>query len=211
MSSPSLRQRIVAVAAALEVTPAQLVALVLVASLACAGTVWLWLAARPDGIVPPVAVVTPGAPTAPAGAPTDPATPDPGGQGVVVHVSGAVRSAGVHELPAGGRVVDAIDAAGGARRNAATASLNLARPLRDGEQIHVPRPGEIAAHATSAAADGAVVAGEVPADQGVVDLNRASAAELETLPGVGPVRRPRCGPGACGTAQPLAPWSRSCC
>lgn len=183
MSSPSgsPRHRIAAVAAALDLAPAHLAALLLVASFACAGTVWLWLTARPDGdvAVAPAAAI---APTTVPIAPTTAASETPGA--VVVHVSGAVRSAGVHELPAGARVDDAVNAAGGARRGARTERLNLARPVRDGEQIHVPRAGE----AAGAAAVGAAAAGGgISGADAVVDVNRASPPELEALPGVGPV------------------------
>lgn len=185
MSSPSgpLGHRITALAAALDLAPAHLAALLLVASVACAGTVWLWLTARPDGDVTaaPAAAI---APTAPPIAPTTAASETPGV--VVVHVSGAVRSAGVHELPAGARVVDAVNAAGGTRRGARTERLNLARPVRDGEQIHVPRAGEGdsgAVAASSATATGGEITGVDP----VVDVNRGSPTELEALPGVGPV------------------------
>jgi len=92
---------------------------------------------------------------------------------MVVHVSGAVIHPGLVTITAGGRVADAIAAAGGATADADLGTLNLAAPLRDGEQVIVPQPGE----ATPTMATGS--AG--------VDLNRATAAELEALPGVGPV------------------------
>jgi competence protein ComEA len=95
---------------------------------------------------------------------------------VTVHVSGAVAAPGVLTLPDGARVGDALTAAGGATIDGDPAQLNLARPLRDGEQIVVPVIGA----ATSDAATGVT-------DDGLVDLNRASVSELETLPGVGPV------------------------
>ena len=87
---------------------------------------------------------------------------------VVVHVVGDVRTPGVVELPAGSRVQDAIDAVGGATKKRATATVNLARVLVDGEQIVV---GAQAAQT----ADGSV------------SINSADAATLEQLPGVGPV------------------------
>jgi competence protein ComEA len=100
---------------------------------------------------------------------------------VVVHVSGAVAEPGLRVLVAGARVGDAILAAGGASAEAQLDLLNLARRLEDGEQVHVPRPGD------------AVVGSPTPGSRGIladgrVDVNVASAEELATLPGIGPAR-----------------------
>jgi len=104
---------------------------------------------------------------------------------IVVHVVGAVIRPEVYSLPSGSRVADAIKAAGGGLGNAALGSLNLARILADGEQVYVPTADEVAAGVVSPpAAPGGVSSG---ADAGgLVDINRASAAELDALPGVGP-------------------------
>ncbi|HEX4902476.1 MAG TPA: ComEA family DNA-binding protein [Acidimicrobiales bacterium] len=104
-------------------------------------------------------------------------------QPVVVHVAGAVVAPGVHRLPAGARVIDAIDASGGLAADADAGAVNLAAPLTDGVQVYVPRVGE----ASPSGAPGAVpAAGPGAAADGLVDLNTADVALLETLPGVGP-------------------------
>ncbi|NPC43144.1 ComEA family DNA-binding protein [Nocardioides sp. zg-1230] len=101
------------------------------------------------------------------------------GEELVVDVAGKVRRPGIAVLPAGSRVVDALDAAGGARRGVDLTSLNLARPVVDGEQILVgvaPAAG-VAGTVDAPAPDGATL----------VNLNTADQAALDTLPGVGPV------------------------
>lgn len=105
--------------------------------------------------------------------------------GLVVHVVGRVASPGVVRVPAGARVVDAIDAAGGANPDADLAALNLARKVVDGEQIVVPAPGEAPAGAVSGAATGAAPAGPAGSPS-CIDLNSADASALEDLDGVGP-------------------------
>jgi competence protein ComEA len=111
------------------------------------------------------------------------------GDPLVVHVAGLVRSPGVHRLPPGARVADALEAAGGALPDAWLDALNLARPLADGEQLLVlPRDAEgTPAGSGGNDAPAGVGGGAGIRPDGRVDLNRASVAELETLPGVGPV------------------------
>jgi competence protein ComEA len=125
---------------------------------------------------PPVVGPAPGA--APA------VTASPGR--LVVHVVGRVRRPGVVELPAASRVIDAIEAAGGARPGARPGALNLARLVVDGEQIAVGVPAAasapVAAGATLSAAP--TLPGTVAS---LVNLNTADQADLEELPGVGPV------------------------
>lgn len=124
--------------------------------------------------------------------------PDAGlvaGPGLVVDVAGAVLHPGVYHLPAGSRVADAITAAGGfgPRVDAPAAqALNLAAPLTDGLQVRVPSrddpPGSGSASpgATGGTAPGGNAAG-AGGGGGRVDLNTATSAQLDTLPGIGPV------------------------
>jgi competence protein ComEA len=126
--------------------------------------------------------------TAPSSTTTSPTTPSsttsttPTGR-VVVHVAGAVARPGVYELASGDRVHAALDAAGGSLPEAATDALNLAAPLADGERVYVPVVGESVPPPPDPAPAGA---SSPPAPAGPVDLNRATAAELDLLPGIGP-------------------------
>jgi len=101
------------------------------------------------------------------------------GGDLVVDIEGGVIAPGIHRLPAGSRVADALAAAGGyaegADLAAAARSLNLAAAVVDGQQIYVPVLGEPPA------------GGGGGAGSGLVNLNRASQSELEALPGIGPV------------------------
>jgi len=101
---------------------------------------------------------------------------------VVVHVAGAVVDPGVHELPAGSRVDDAIAAAGGLTLEADGSRINLAAPVTDGERIYVPKVGEDA----PPVAVGSTGGGSGGSAGGVVNLNHADAAALDALPGIGP-------------------------
>lgn len=112
---------------------------------------------------------------------------------LMVDVQGRVRRPGVVTLPPGSRVRDAIEAAGGARTGVTTRSLNLAAPVADGEQVVLGAPcgTEPPATVTPAQATSSSNASAGPparpAAPAVLDLNKATLAELETLPGVGPV------------------------
>jgi competence protein ComEA len=112
-----------------------------------------------------------------AGAPPGPAPPTTVGP-LIVHVAGAVVSPGVYELAPGARVEAALEAAGGAVPGADPGALNLAAPVGDGERVYVPMVGEPVPIATGSPA--------VTVAPGPVDLNEASAAELDGLPGIGP-------------------------
>lgn len=112
---------------------------------------------------------------------------------LVVDVAGEVRQPGVRRLPAGARIADVVEAAGGLTARADRARINLAAPVHDGERVFVPAVGQAVppvavgvdsvgggSGGTAAGATGTTVAA------GPVDLNTASLAELDTLPGVGP-------------------------
>lgn len=131
----------------------------------------------------------PGQPVAPGVPAADPtavaAGPSP--SLVTVDVRGAVESPGVRQLPAGSRVIDAINAAGGVRRGHGYGAVNLAKVLVDGEQLVVgkgaangPAPGSPGSANPSSAPSG------TPAG-GLINLNTATAADLEALDGIGPV------------------------
>jgi len=122
----------------------------------------------------------------PAGVPVQlqaPPTPLP----LRVHVAGAVAAPGVYHLPPGSIVQDALAAAGGPTAQANLALLNLAHKLTDGEQVLVPEAAPTAAAAPTA---GTAAAGQsstlTPASGSPININTASAAELEVLPRIGP-------------------------
>ena len=105
-----------------------------------------------------------------------PPTPGP----ITVHVAGAVASPGVYELPRGARVIDAIETAGGLTADAGATEVNLAAVLEDGMQVVVP--------AETPASEAAENGGSGPPANpgGLVNINTANRAQLESLPGIGP-------------------------
>ena len=98
---------------------------------------------------------------------------------LIIDVTGEVVSPGVYELPAGSRVIDAIKAAGGARAKAALSDLNLARIIKDGEQIYVDPIYKAGASIRTGS--------KAAVPRGPININRASASELDSLDGIGPV------------------------
>lgn len=128
--------------------------------------------ARPTFSVASATASVPVEPGSPAGVST-------AGAQLVVHVAGLVARPGVYELPPGSRVVDAVEAAGGAIAGTDLSQLNLARMVVDGEQVAVgvpPAPG------------GGVGSGTPGTESSSpLDLNLATETQLDSLPGVGPV------------------------
>ncbi|HMF83310.1 MAG TPA: ComEA family DNA-binding protein [Acidimicrobiia bacterium] len=166
-----------------------IVALVLVAL--AAGFVWYRLGAGGSPSSPPARR----GPTAGAPATTGSATASTAsggstgaaqkGERVTVHVAGAVVKPGVYDLGAGTRVIDAIEAAGGGVPDADLNRLNLAAKIADGQRVLVQRVGEAAPPGPSSG--GGSAAGDGAADpSALVNLNSATSAELEALPGIGP-------------------------
>ncbi|MDP9822401.1 helix-hairpin-helix domain-containing protein [Nocardioides massiliensis] len=189
-----------------RLAPQHVALLGVVVALALAVTTWWVLSAVGDAdetswaapAVPATGLVedrgTPGDPSPSAVQTTDgpeAGEADPDAGTVVVHVAGKVRRPGIVTLPLGSRVADAVEEAGGVRPRVDTSTLNLARVLVDGEQILV---GVAPAVPPSGTTDPAGAAG-TPGAAGLVNLNTATQAELETLNGVGPV-----------TAQAIVAW-----
>ena len=168
--------------------PSHVAIVVLVVAAGLLAAAWWVVRAGGNGVaVPPLAATPVAGLQTPATTPTATTTATTAATSVVVDVTGDVRHPGIVVLDLGARVVDAIRAAGGPLKGTDLSTLNQARLLVDGEQIVVggsPPPG-VAASASAAS---------VPAAP-LVNLNTATQAELESLPGVGPV-----------TAQSILDW-----
>jgi competence protein ComEA len=104
-----------------------------------------------------------------------------GSRDLVVHVAGEVRKPGVYRLPAGARVADAVERAGGVTGRGDQDAINLAAKLADGQQVVVPPRGGAVAGATS--------------EDGPISLGSATVEQLDTVEGIGPV-----------TAQNIIDW-----
>ncbi len=109
---------------------------------------------------------------------------DRGDDDVVVYVAGAVRTPGLYHLRAGDRVARAVALAGGMRAPADAAGVNLAQRTEDGDEIYVPLEGE-KQHSGSRESRPRVRRRASPPPNGSVDVNRADAAELAAVPGIG--------------------------
>jgi competence protein ComEA len=166
MSEGSIRERLAAL------SRGELVGLVAFLAVTLGGA-GLWYVRSLPRPVEVAAAPSEGTASAPASASPSPEVV------VLVDVAGWVRRPGVYEFTEGARVIDAIDAAGGARSGAVLEALNLAAPLTDGTQILVPREGQEGV--APAPVTGGAVAG------GLVNVNSAIATELEELPGIGEV------------------------
>ncbi|MEV0091485.1 ComEA family DNA-binding protein [Streptomyces sp. NPDC050738] len=182
----ALRERLpVWVQARCGLAPRTLAALGVVLIIAVGFAVQHFWSGRPQSVRVPQAVGgrPAGAEAQPLPQPSPgPAPKEPQGGQIVVDVSGKVRRPGIHRLPTGSRVADALRAAGGIKGDVDAPGLNRARLLMDGEQVVVggPLPQD-------APAPGTAGSGAPGAPAGPVSLNSATAEQLDTLPGVGPV------------------------
>lgn len=155
---------------------------------------WLVLQRVSSGASPPPEIELPRA--APSAGATDGIDGDPGtstspntnkaGGPVTIHAAGAVTKPGVYRLPPGARVNDLLDAAGGATADAQVDALNLAALLEDGQRVYVPRRGELPPGASLSVGHDVLVDGRSPPSDRPLDLNTATLAQLDELPGVGP-------------------------
>lgn len=153
-------------------------------------------------------------PVTPSNTANQPQTASPG---LYVHVAGAVKRPDLYVLPPGSRVYNAIKAAGGAASSADQDAINLAEPLTDGEKVYVPRRNETAlpvgagntlGHTSSTSSAPALKTAEheshgrkqngfggsdklTSPSEGTVDINTATAGQLERLPSIGPAMADR--------------------
>lgn len=203
----SLRERLEGWAESLDLSlPRLAVGAAVVAVLGVVGWRWLAAPAAPPEMTLPMTQQdgpsgTGGTAREDAGGPGSATATDDDGPAatlpaeVVVHVAGAVQAPGVQRLEPAARVVDAVEAAGGATEDADLARVNLAAPVEDGQQVYIPRvgedpPGPVTVPGNPAGSDveqdgSAAQPGSSPT-RGLVNINTAGIEELETLHGIGP-------------------------
>lgn len=168
-----------------DVSPRVVIAAMTVLAIAVAFAAWRWWprGVEPSGVVTPAVV---------SERPSDATTASAGSSAetsaaarIWVHIVGAVRHPGLYDLLPESRVETAIEAAGGLLGNAAPEAVNLARKLADGEQVVIPTQDEAKRGVGGGGAPGAV-GGSASGASTPIDLNTATPAQLDTLPGVGP-------------------------
>lgn len=164
--------------------------IILIALVVLIGAGWWWTG-RPQEVAMPapaaVEVIASGTPIpTPTLEQTAKAAEPPPVTTVVVHVAGQVKAPGLVRLPQGSRVADAVSAAGGVTRPRAADSVNLARPLVDGEQIVVGGTASSSPATGPTAGSAGNPLSPLPASA-VIDLNTATVEQLDSLPGIGPV------------------------
>jgi competence protein ComEA len=169
----------------------------------CVGAWWLLRAPAPplENSIPLVSIASTSDSSSSSVVSAIPNTTLVGVREVVVHVAGAVNTPGVYRLKPTARVIDAVNAAGGVTASADTAAVNLALPLLDAEQVYIPTRSSKKPHTTvavqrklpttpsapsSTVAAAIVGATESSVKSALININTATALELEALPSVGP-------------------------
>jgi len=172
-------------------------------AMVCVGAWWLLRAPAPplENSIPLVSIASASDSSSSSVVGAIPSTTLVGVREVVVHVAGAVNTPGVYRLKPTARVIDAVNAAGGVTASADTAAVNLALPLLDAEQVYIPTRSSKKPHTTvavqrklpttpsspsSTVAAAIVGATESSVKSALVNINTATALELEALPSVGP-------------------------